>query len=319
MTRRYPPDNDEQIAALYRSGLTTVEVGAKLGISDTPVRAALKRQGVQMRRACAKTGWLGTPEQVAEVVALYAAGTGVKPIAKKFACRDTLITQALADAGIQRHSFGRAARAFTENEALGITEEYRAGATLAALGRKHGVSKVTIAAWLERLGVARRPPETPRFWTDERKDEAVRRYQAGEAQQQIAAGMGISRAGVSAVLRTAGVTAEAKAKAIRRGEDHGWWKGGRIVTADGYILVQPAPSDVNLVRPNSNGYVFEHRLAMARSLGRPLLPGETVHHKDGDPAHNAIDNLQLRQGRHGTGVVAACLDCGSHNVGYVNL
>lgn len=41
------------------------------------------------------------------------------------------------------------------------------------------------------------------------------------------------------------------------------------------------------------GYVFEHRLVMGESIGRPLLKHENVHHKDGNRQNNALENLEL--------------------------
>ena len=68
-----------------------------------------------------------------------------------------------------------------------------------------------------------------------------------------------------------------------------------------------------------NGYVMEHRLVMARSLGRPLLPDETIHHLNGDRKDNKLNNLQLRFGKHGKGVVMVCAKCGSHEINYKEL
>lgn len=73
------------------------------------------------------------------------------------------------------------------------------------------------------------------------------------------------------------------------------WKGGRKIRADGYVLVvapddHPFPADH---KASGLKYILEHRYVMEQHLGRYLLPEEVVHHIDGNPSNNAIENLQL--------------------------
>ena len=63
------------------------------------------------------------------------------------------------------------------------------------------------------------------------------------------------------------------------GEKNANWKGGRYIRNDGYIAIKVPPNDFFYPMAGPNGYVLEHRLVVAKTLGRCLQPWEIVHHK----------------------------------------
>jgi hypothetical protein len=64
----------------------------------------------------------------------------------------------------------------------------------------------------------------------------------------------------------------------------GWYK-----TVHGYIILYK-PEYPGATKA---GYIMEHRWVMEQQLGRQLTKGEVVHHRDGNKANNAPENLQV--------------------------
>lgn len=71
-------------------------------------------------------------------------------------------------------------------------------------------------------------------------------------------------------------------KTCLKGKDHPLWKG-LSRRKDGYFRITLETSSRKLY----------HRFIMEKLIGRELTKNEVVHHKDGNPSNNTINNLLL--------------------------
>lgn len=222
-------------------------------------------------------------------------GIGATTVARRLAANDVLLTGV---PGIPRKLPAT------------IRAEYESGMSMNAIARKYSASLPTVAEALERAGF------TPRARGARRHElqsaliaKVVKAYAELGSQEKAAKLLGITQTKVSRYLRAGGVV-------VRVG---GLRKGGKIRTGTGrkYIAVyvpRDNPMSVMASRVGGPAYVMEHRLVVARWLGRPLESHETVHHINGDTEDNRLENLQLRSKHHGAGVVHRCRACGSTDI-----
>jgi DNA-binding CsgD family transcriptional regulator len=230
----------------------------------------------------------------------------VKRVAKIIGCRTSIVSSALAQAGVRLSPGGKRSLADADERQVGI--DYAAGQSLRQLAIRLNVSTPTIVHCLERQRVALRPAGRGKFWTAELERKVLGWFDNGDTAKAIAIRLNVPVPSVHRALR------RARPQPAPSGDRSASWRGGRTVVAGGYVKVRPTPDDLAYCDQGSNGYVLEHRLIVARFLGRRLLASETVHHINGNTGDNRLENLQIRQGRHGRGVAMQCQDCGSVNV-----
>ncbi len=248
-----------------------------------------------------------------DILDTYAREKVINKTAKMLGLGESTIARVLAKAGVRTAdgltAYRRAARRYDDDAQAEILRRYEAGELFVDLVAEFGGTYDTLKRAIVRAGGKLREDTSVRSRPGE-IDKIRELYRAGLSQQAISIKVKRSQSFVSRVMREHGL---ARRKFQPAGPEHPMWKGGEHMR-EGYVQAWVPADDPFVSMANQTGYVAKHRLVMARSLQRCLTRYETVHHIDGDPANNDLSNLQLRQGRHGKGVVSRCKACGSHDI-----
>ena len=256
------------------------------------------------------------------ILRLYRQKKSSVKVAKRLQIGSTSVLRVLHRHGISPPAHGsedsrKRLRRFSDAQAAVVVREYENGESMQSLCRRHRCSAQAIRNAVLRAGGKIRPiggENRIRKWSDEEKREICDLYARGWTQTNIAIRFHAIQSKISKILVAAGAQVRPQ---WARGERHGSWNGGRTRMGGGYVGVLVDRLDPLFCMARANNYVPEHRLVMARSLGRPLSKTESVHHINGDKHDNRLENLQLRQGHHGSGTVMRCAHCGSYDVSRV--
>jgi flagellar basal body rod protein FlgC len=163
-----------------------------------------------------------------------------------------------------------------------------------------GSSDASMAHYLRKHSLKatrKKPPARPTACS--RQHETVKAMaEAGATLQSTAEVVGTTHHRVSQYLQAQGIERPAwrqpppEAHPMARRTDgalNPQWKGGRMRDKDGYVLLwKPGHPEAN-----RHGYVREHRIVMARTIGRPLRPGEVVDHINDIRDDNRPVNLRV--------------------------
>lgn len=252
-----------------------------------------------------------TAGQLDDIKARYASGETSNSISEDYGCSGQTITRLAKELGVHEPRRRGPRSRYSLQAKQDMAKRYESGESLASIAKDYDCHPGNIRFLLLGQDVELRKTGRPSI--PEWRLEWIRKQrESGATYVEIADKLDLQPQHIRALCRKRIGLPPAKRDS---GAQHHAWKGGRITNHhSGYVYVFVEPDDPLYCMATANGYAPEHRIVIARTLGRPLRKDETVHHLDGDKANNAIGNLQLRQGNHGKGIVMTCNTCGSHDI-----
>jgi len=122
----------------------------------------------------------------------------------------------------------------------------------------------------------------------EEKERAIVLKKQGKSLGEISVLLGVSKS--SASCWTRGIPRIKREKAPRVEKNRREYPGYKIRQGYKWILI---PDDYEKPLEYKERYIPEHRYVVEKHIGRKILSGEVVHHKNGNKIDNRIENLEL--------------------------
>ncbi len=253
-----------------------------------------------------------------EIVNLYTSGKNTKIIGKELKVNPRRVRRLLAELNLIKSSTHDR---FSDEFRQQILKEYQDGSPSTKIAEKHNIMVASVIKIIKKLGVKVKMGELKTIqWSEEEKNSILERWNNKESLESIAESFEVSPPTIKKILIEQGI--EKKNFKVCGEKCHNWNNGK--IKIEGYIYVRLYKDDpyfcmVQNTRKNAS-YVAEHRLVVAKYLGRPLEKEEQVHHINHNRKDfNDISNLELRLGAHGNGGCYKCNVCGSKDISAIKL
>jgi uncharacterized protein (DUF433 family) len=317
----------EEVVAAYESGKTYADIARAYGVSTQPVQRTIQNSNIVPRKGGGRTPevpWDAIVDEYAngatkselvkkyrvshktlrnqlelrncdrprasvlpmdELLKAYDEGWKAPDLATIYGVRITAILRRLRVYGITPRAEDLKPEG-NFRELRFIDPAYLAaclddGIPLTELADRFRVEPGSIRSRVNRAGYGRQSArERMAKVIEDRIDELVARYLKGATAESLAKELGTTGQTLTRRLRLAGVPIRGRSRRNDRRESRG------------YVQVFLDEDDPFASMRTHDGWVFEHRIVMARHLGRALFAHENVHHKNGHKDDNRLENLE---------------------------
>lgn len=153
-----------RVAELYGSGLSARLVGEELGVEKSTVLNFMRRNGIERRQ---RVGGLAKvlpddPATIARVTELYNSGLGLHELAGELAVGFDVVRRFMVRNDIDRRAKKRPVLMGESPEDVErVKTLYESGMNVSEVAEAEGVTRGTVAAFMERHGIEARPTSGP--------------------------------------------------------------------------------------------------------------------------------------------------------------